>query len=73
MIVLVLLAFALIIWLEVPGLVRKKMWRELAAFSVFLFIGMALTIPQIYGIRPFDPNEPFKKLFKPLAEFLKKP
>jgi len=71
MIVLVLLAFALIIWLEVPGLVKKKMWRELAAFSVFLVIGMALTIPQVYGIRPFEPNAPIEALFKPLAELLK--
>ncbi|MDF9408400.1 MAG: hypothetical protein A4E52_01311 [Pelotomaculum sp. PtaB.Bin013] len=73
MIILVLLAFALIIWLEVPGLVRKKMWRELAAFSVFLVIGMALTIPQVYGIRPFKPNAPIEALFKPLADFLRKP
>lgn len=73
MIVLVLLAFALIIWLEVPGLIKKKMWRELAAFSVFLVIGMALTIPQVYGIRPFEPNAPIEALFKPLAELLKKP
>jgi len=73
MIALVLLAFAFIIWLEAPGLVKKKMWRELAAFSVFLIIGMALTIPQVYGIRPFEPNAPIETLFKPLAELLKKP
>jgi len=73
MIILVLLAFGLIIWLEVPGLVKKKMWRELIAFSVFLVIGMALTIPQVYGIRPFDPNAPIEALFKPLAELLKTP
>jgi len=73
LIVLVLLGFALIIWLEAPGLVKKKMWRELVAFSVFLAIGMALTIPQVYGIRPFKPNAPIEALFKPLAELLKKP
>lgn len=73
MIVLVLLAFVLIIWIEVPGLVKKKMWRELAAFSVFLAIGMALAIPQVYGIRPFKPNAPIEALFKPLVDLLKKP
>ncbi|OPX83508.1 MAG: hypothetical protein A4E53_04593 [Pelotomaculum sp. PtaB.Bin104] len=73
MIVLVLLGFALIIWLEAPGLVKKKMWRELIAFSVFLAIGIALTIPQVYGIRPFEPNAPIEALFKPLAELLKEP
>lgn len=73
MIVLVMFAFALIIWLEAPGLVKKKMWRELAAFLVFLAIGAALTIPQVYGIRPFEPNAPVEALFKPLAEWLKDP
>lgn len=73
MIVLVMFAFVLIIWLEAPGLVKKKMWRELAAFSVFLAIGMVLTIPQIYGIRPFNPNESIEAMFKPIAEWLKEP
>ncbi len=73
MIVMVMFAFALIIWLEAPDLVKKKMWRELAAFSVFLAIGIALTIPQVYGIRPFEPNAPIEALFKPMAEWLKDP
>ena len=73
MIVLLMLAFVLIIGLEAPDLVKKKMWRELAAFSVFLAIGMALAIPQVYGIRPFEPNAPIEALFKPMAEWLKKP
>jgi len=47
--------------------------RELVAFSVFLVMGMALTIPQVYGIRPFRPNAPIEALFKPLAELLEKP
>jgi len=72
-IVLVMLAFAFIIWLEAPGLVKKKMWQELAAFSVFLAIGAALAIPQFFGIKPFEPNAPVEALFKPMAEWLKKP
>jgi len=72
-IVLVMFVFALIIWLEAPDLVKKKMWRELAAFSIFLAIGIALTIPQVFGIRPFEPNAPIEALFKPLAEWLKEP
>lgn len=71
--VLAMLGFALIIGLEAPGLVKKKMWRELAAFSVFLAIGMALSIPQLLEIRPFGPNAPIEALFKPLAELLKNP
>jgi len=73
LIVLALLGFALIIGLEAPGLVKKKMWRELVAFSVYMAIGIALSIPQLFGIRPFEPNAPIEALFKPLAELLKKP
>lgn len=72
-IVLGLLAFVLIIGLEVPGLVKKKMWRELIAFSVYMAIAIALSVPQLFGIRPFDPNAPVKALFKPLGEWLKVP
>lgn len=73
LIVLALLGFVLVIGLEVPGLVKKKMWRELAAFSVFLAVGIALSIPQLFGIRPFEPNAPIEALFKPAGEWLKKP
>ena len=73
MIILLLLAFVIIIGLEMPGLVRKKMWRELVAFSVYLAVGIALAIPQTYGIRPFNPNEPIETLFEPIAQWLKTP
>ncbi len=73
MIILLLSACALIIRLEVPGLIKKQMWRELAAFAVFLAVGMALAIPQVYGIRPFEPNAPVEALFKPIGEWLKEP
>ncbi|MBF7082417.1 hypothetical protein IT084_05415 [Desulfallas sp. Bu1-1] len=72
MVVLLVLVFLGIIWLEVPGLVRKKMWRELAAFAVFLLIGMALSIPQALGIELPNPNRPIEVLFKPLAEWMQK-
>lgn len=73
MIILLLSAGALIIRLEVPGLIKKQMWRELAAFAVFLAVGLALAIPQVYGIRPFDPNALVEALFKPVGEWLKEP
>lgn len=73
LIVLALLGFAFVIWLEAPGLIKKKMWRELIAFSVYLAAGLALSIPQLLGVRPFEPNAPIEALYKPIAEWLKKP
>lgn len=71
MIVLVVLAFLAIILLEVPGLVKKKMWRELVAFSVYLSIGMALSIPQVLGVKLPNPTRAIEALVRPLSELLK--
>ena len=60
-----------IILFEAPGLVKKKMWRELAAFFVYLLIGMALIIPQVLGIKLPNPNNAIEAVFKPISEFLK--
>lgn len=71
MIILVLLAFIIIIALEVPGLVKDKMWRELITFSVLLLIGMSLSIPQTLGMEIPSPNDLIIIIFKPFAEWLK--
>jgi len=66
------MAFLGIIGLEVPGLVRKKMWRELTAFAALLIIGMALSIPQALGMTVPNPNSYLEIIFKPLVEWLQK-
>ncbi|WP_422443645.1 hypothetical protein [Thermoanaerobacterium sp. DL9XJH110] len=71
MIVLLLVLFAGIIMFEVPGLIKKKMWRELVAFTVYLLIGMALSIPQVMGLKLPNPNRAIEALFEPLSELLK--
>lgn len=71
MIVSLLVFFSGIILLEVPGLVKKKMWRELAAFSGFLSVGMVLSFLQVLGISFFNPSSFIEKVFKPMAELLK--
>lgn len=73
MIVLALLAFLFIMAIEVPGLVKKKMWRELIAFAVFLWIGMSLSILQILGVELPSPIKFIEALYKPFAEWLKAP
>lgn len=60
-----------IILLEVPGLVKRKMWRELTAFFVYLWIGMALIIPQALGVKLPNPNNAIEAVFKPISELLK--
>ncbi len=71
MIILMILAFMAMILIEVPGLIKKRMWRELAAFCLYLSIGMALSIPQALGIKMPNPTKAIEALFMPISELLK--
>lgn len=49
------------------------MWRELIAFTVYLFLGMALSIPLVLGYDLPSPAKAIEAIFKPLADWLKLP
>lgn len=51
MIILLVAGFALIVALEVPGLVRKGYWRELAVFGVLLGAAFVLSIMMAMGVK----------------------
>lgn len=62
-----LLVFALIILLEIPGLVRKKEWPELITFSILLTIGFILSFLQVIGVEVPNPNKGIGNLIKLLT------
>ncbi len=70
MIVLLILVFIAIIAFEAPGLVKKKMWRELAAFSVLLLIGMVLSFGQALKLPVPNPTKGIDAVFKPVTQFI---
>jgi len=47
---LLILSMIIIILLEVPRLVREKLWRELGAFSVILVIAYTLAFMRVLGV-----------------------
>lgn len=49
MIMLILVGFVIIIFLEVPQLLKAQMWKELIAFTVLLAVGAGLSIPLTLG------------------------
>lgn len=51
MIFLLILVFIGAIWVEVPGLIRKKYFRELTVFSVFLLTALVLALLQVMGVK----------------------
>ncbi|TEB16468.1 hypothetical protein Psfp_01296 [Pelotomaculum sp. FP] len=70
MIVLLVLVFIAIIAFEAPGLVKKKMWRELVAFSVLLLIGMVLSFGQALKLPVPNPTKGIDAVFKPVTQFI---
>lgn len=46
--ILLLLSMMIIVLLEVPRLVREKLWRELGAFSVILAVAYTLAFWKVW-------------------------
>lgn len=51
--ILLVFSMVIIILLEVPSLVREKLWRELVAFSVILFIAYVMAFLKVMGVKLF--------------------
>lgn len=49
--ILLVLSMVCIILLEVPRLIREKLWRELGAFSVILVVAYTLAFMQLMGVK----------------------
>jgi len=66
----VLTVFGIIFWIQAPPLLKSGQWRELAAFTVFLGLDLAITIPQVLGIRLPSPDDYLFDLFRPVVEWM---
>lgn len=62
--------FLIMAFLEIPALLKKKSWRELLAFSFFLVLGFALSLPQVLGIEIANPNKLIEAMFEPISKLL---
>lgn len=41
---IIFLIFGLAGGIDIPGIIKQKKWRELAAYSVFLILGITVTV-----------------------------
>ena len=57
MLVLLVAVFALLVWLELPGLIRSKSWKELAVYSVLMLLAISVSIMYVLD---FDLPNPVK-------------
>ena len=69
MILLLIIAFAILIPIDLPGLIRKKHWRELAVFSVLILIGFSICLLQILDIQVPNPVRDTQYFVKNLFPF----
>ncbi len=57
MFVLLLAIFILILWVELPTLIRKKLYPEILVFMGFYICGVTLAIISFYNLPLFNPFE----------------
>jgi hypothetical protein len=50
-IIIVFLVFAVIAGMDVPGLIQKRYWRELAVYGLILTTGLLLSLMMAWGIK----------------------
>lgn len=55
--IIVLIAYTFVALLQVPSLIEKKYWRELAAFSVFYMVALILSILYALDVKIPSPYE----------------
>ncbi|MHB1125610.1 MAG: hypothetical protein ACYC2T_01425 [Bacillota bacterium] len=64
---LLLIVFAAVIAVQAPVLVRQKMWKELAAFSVILLVGMVYSVGVVLELPLPNPVKGLKLVSDPVA------
>jgi hypothetical protein len=64
----ILLVAAVILWIDVPPLLKKKNKKELLLFSILLAIGVGLSIALALGKTIPNPIDFINFMFKPLTD-----
>lgn len=57
-------------WIEVPSLIRKKQWRELAVFAGLLLAVLGLGIVQKLQLPVSNLTQGLDQAVKPVTEFV---
>lgn len=63
-VLLLILVFTVITLIEVPKLIKKKLWGELTAFSVLLSTGFILSLLLTIGVKLPNPAKAIENLIK---------
>ncbi len=64
MLVLLILLFVVIILIDVPALLRDRMYRELAVFSVLMAVAILYSLGQFYNWPLPNPVKALETVFR---------
>ncbi|WAA09069.1 hypothetical protein [Fervidibacillus albus] len=66
----IIIVHVIIIWIEVPPLLRNSERKELIGFSILLFIGFVLSILESTTIELPNPLDLVTFIYKPVSDFV---
>lgn len=69
---LLVLLFVVVVLMEVPGLVRRRMYRELAAFLALLAVAMVYSFGLALHWSLPNPARITEVIFRPVTRFLER-
>ncbi|MGI5984654.1 MAG: hypothetical protein GXY01_10965 [Clostridiales bacterium] len=69
MIILLISIYAIIVFAEVPGLIKKKSWKELTVFSVITAVAFTISLLHILKVEIPDPAKDTQYFVKSLFPF----
>jgi len=56
MIIILIVITAIVIYMEVPALIKNKYWKELITFSILILTGFILSLLLIIGVKIPSPD-----------------
>ena len=66
----ILAVTVVIIFVEVPALLKKKLKKELWVFFMLLTFGVGVSIAQSLGVKLPNPLDFIKFIYQPLSDFI---
>jgi len=73
----IVVLFLVLVFYQVPGMIRRGLWGELAAYAFFWVLGLTVAVAMALGMKVPNPTHGIEFVYRPLASvlegFLKKP
>ncbi|MEG6511324.1 hypothetical protein [Desulforamulus ruminis] len=62
--------FAVVLWIQLPSLIKRKNFREIIAYSLMMIMGMVYSYAYLWDIKLPNPTHAVDAVFRPITKFL---